>query len=145
MRISDWSSDVCSSDLNVDHPVASGGFLGGNGTLTEDFLAISTGATYRADRWTLTGRAEYRHGEVANRYGLTLGGLRQLGEGRALGALFTYAKASGSGQTPTTEVLQFETSRAQRPATSRLSWLHKTQFHSEKAPNANPGPPPQKR
>src|SRR3546814_8324949 len=68
--------------LNVDHPVAPGGFLGGNGTLTEDFLAISTGATYRADRWTLTGRAEYRDGELADRYGLTLGGLRQLGEGQ---------------------------------------------------------------
>src|SRR3546814_15022068 len=67
---------------------------------TEDFLAVSTGATYRADRWTLTGRAEYRDGELANRYGLTLGGLRQLGEGLALGALFTYAKASGSGTTP---------------------------------------------
>src|SRR3546814_5382480 len=95
MRISDWSSDVCSSDLwsvdvsvdgnraiggiragdviNVNQPVASGGFLGAGGTLTEDFLAVSTGATYRADRWTLTGRAEYRDGELANRYGLTLG------------------------------------------------------------------------
>ncbi len=33
--------------LNADHPVASGGFLGDNGTLTEDFTAISAGATYR--------------------------------------------------------------------------------------------------
>src|SRR3546814_9992106 len=140
MRISDWSSDVCSSDLwsvdvsvdgnrtiggiragdviNVNQPVASGGFLGAGGTLTEDFLAVSTGATYRADRWTLTGRAEYRDGELANRYGLTLGGLRQLGEGRALGALFTYAKASGTATTPTTEVIPFETVWAQLPAQS---------------------------
>jgi uncharacterized repeat protein (TIGR01451 family) len=118
--------------LNTDHPVASGGFLGGNGTLTEDFLAISTGATYRADRWTLTGRAEYRDGEIANRHGLTLGGLRQLGEGRALGALFTYAKASGAGTAPTTEVIQFEMSWAHRPADSRISWLNKSEFRSDK-------------
>ncbi len=127
--------------LNTEHPVASGGFLGGNGTLTEDFLAISTGATYRADRWTLTGRAEYRDGELANRYGLTLGGLRQLGEGRALGALFTYAKASGSGTTPTTEVINFEMSWAHRPADSRASWLNKSEFRSDKVRDAVAGQP----
>ena len=125
--------------LNADHPVASGGFLGGNNVLTEDFFAISTGATYRADRWTLTGRAEYRDGELANRYGLTLGGLRQLGEGRALGALFTYAKASGSGTVPTTEVMQFEMSWAHRPAASRLSWLNKSEFRSDKVRDAVAG------
>jgi uncharacterized repeat protein (TIGR01451 family) len=127
--------------LNTEHPVASGGFLGDNGTLTEDFLAISTGATYRADRWTLTGRAEYRDGELANRYGLTLGGLRQLGEGRALGALFTYAKASGSGTTPTTEVINFEMSWAHRPADSRVSWLNKSEFRSDKVRDAVAGQP----
>nr|WP_243853667.1 hypothetical protein [Sphingopyxis panaciterrae] len=125
--------------LNADQPVASGGFLGAGGTLTEDFLAISTGATWRADRWTLTGRAEYRDGELANRYGLTLGGLRQLGEGRALGALFTYAKASGAGTTPTTEVIQFEMSWAHRPADSRISWLNKSEFRSDKVRDAIAG------
>ena len=125
--------------LNVDQPVASGGFLGTGGTLTEDFLAISSGATYRADRWTLTGRAEYRDGELANRYGLTLGGLRQLGEGRALGALFTYTKASGSGTTPTTEVINFEMSWAHRPADSRVSWLGKSEFRSDKVRDAVAG------
>lgn len=127
--------------LNIDQPVASGGFLGNGGTLTEDFVAISTGATYRADRWTLTGRAEYRNGELANRYGLTLGGLRQLGEGRALGALFTYAKASGSGTTPTTEVINFEMSWAHRPADSRVSWLNKSEFRSDKVRDAIAGQP----
>ena len=125
--------------LNANQPVASGGFLGGNNVLTEDFLAISSGATWRADRWTVTGRAEYRDGELANRYGLTLGGLRQLGEGRALGALFTYAKASGSGTTPTTEVIQFEMSWAHRPADSRISWLNKSEFRSDKVRDAVAG------
>ena len=125
--------------LNPEQPVASGGFLGGNNVLTEDFVTISTGATYRADRWTLTGRAEYRDGEIANRYGLTLGGLRQLGEGRALGALFTYARASGSGAAPTTEVIQFEMSWAHRPAASRVSWLGKGEFRSDKVRDAVAG------
>ncbi|SBV33166.1 conserved exported protein of unknown function [uncultured Sphingopyxis sp.] len=125
--------------LNPEQPVASGGFLGGNNVLTEDFVAISTGATYRADRWTLTGRAEYRNGEIADRTGLTLGGLRQLGEGRALGALFTYARASGRGPAPTTEVIQFETSWAHRPAASRVSWLGKGEFRSDKVRDAVAG------
>jgi len=125
--------------LNAQQPVASGGFLGPNSTLTEDFLALSAGATYRADRWTLTGRAEYRDGELANRYGLTLGGLRQLGEGRALGALFTWTKASGAGTTPTTEVMQFEMSWAHRPADSRVSWLNKSEFRSDKVRDAVAG------
>lgn len=125
--------------LNLDQPVASGGILGSNGTITEDFVAVSTGATYRADRWTLTGRAEYRDGELANRYGLTLGGLRQLGEGRALGALFTWTKASGSGTTPTTEVMQFEMSWAHRPAASRVSWLNKVEYRSDKVRDAVAG------
>ncbi|HZG33591.1 MAG TPA: hypothetical protein VEZ59_09980, partial [Sphingopyxis sp.] len=127
--------------LNVDHPVASGGFLGGNGTLTEDFLAISTGATYRTERWTLTGRAEYRDGELANRYGLTLGTLRQLGEGRALGALFTYARASGAGTVPTTEVMSVEMSWAHRHAESRVAWLNKSEFRSDKVRGAIAGQP----
>lgn len=125
--------------LNVDQPVASGGFLGDNGTLTEDFTAISAGATYRTERWTITGRAEYRDGELTDRYGLTLGGLRQLGEGRALGALFTYAKASGSGATPTTEVISFEASWAHRPADSQISWLNKTEARSDKVRDAIAG------
>ena len=125
--------------LNVDHPVASGGFLGNNGTLTEDFTAISAGATYRSDRWTVTGRAEYRDGELANRYGLTLGGIRQLGEGQALGALFTYAKARGTGTTPTTEVITFEASWAHRPADSQISWLNKSEARSDKVRDAVAG------
>jgi len=131
---------VRASDVpNVAHPVASGGFLGGNGTLTEDFAAVSVGATYRRERWTITGRAEYRDGELTNRYGLTLGTIRQLGEGQALGALFTYAKASGAGTTPTTEVVTFEASWAHRPADSRIAWLNKSEFRSDKVRDAVAG------
>jgi hypothetical protein len=127
--------------LNRQHPVASGGFLGGTDVLTEDFLAVSGGATYRAEHWTVTGRAEYRDGELTDRQGLTLGGIRQLGEGRALGALLTYAKASGGTAVPTTEVIQFEVSWAHRPTESRLSWLNKSELRSDRLRNGVAGQP----
>lgn len=129
--------------LNPDHPVATGGFLGGQGLLTEDFFAVSGGATYRADRWSVTGRAEYRNGELADRYGVTLGALRQLGEGRALGALFTWTKAKGEGLTPTTQTMHLEMSWAHRPATSQFSWLNKAEIRTDSVKNAvigQPGP-----
>src|SRR3546814_14415164 len=107
--------------INVDHPVASGGFLGGNGTLTEDFLAISTGATYRADRWTLPGRAEYLDGQLADRYGLTLRALRPLREGPDLGPPFPYATAARSGPTQPLDVSNYSIRSSQLPAASRVS------------------------
>ena len=57
--------------LNPLHPVASGGFVGDGATLTEDFTAVTAGATYRAGRWSITGRAEYRAGDREDRYGVT--------------------------------------------------------------------------
>src|SRR3546814_6905508 len=45
------------------------------------------------------------------------------------------------GTTPTTEVIQFEMSWAHRPATSRLSWLNKSEFRSDKVRDAIAGQP----
>ena len=83
--------------LNPLHPVASGGFIGDGTTLTEDFTALTAGATYRADRWSVTGRAEYRAGERENRYGVTVAALRQIGEGRAVGGAFNWFTAEAAG------------------------------------------------
>ena len=127
--------------INPQQPVASGGFLGNAGRLTEDFLAISTGATYRNDIWTVTGRAEYRDGELANRYGVQLGGLRQLGEGRALGALASWTKASGALGQASTEAASFELSWAHRPAASRIHWLNKTEVRFDAVRGATLGAP----
>lgn len=127
--------------LNVDQPVATGGFIGSPGLLTEDFIAVTGGATYRADRWSLTGRAEYRDGELADRYGVTMGALRQLGEGRALGALFTWTRARGEANAPTTQTVRFEMSWAHRPAASQWSWLNKTEVRADSVTNAVAGAP----
>jgi uncharacterized repeat protein (TIGR01451 family) len=139
-KISDkWSADVtldgnktlsgfARSDLvNPLQPVASGGFLGSDGSLTEDFTAVTTGATYHGERWSWTGRAEYRDGDTTNRYGLTTAILRQIGEGRAVGGAFSWFRAKeDAGATTTTA--QAEISWAHRPADSQWSLLNKSEF-----------------
>jgi uncharacterized repeat protein (TIGR01451 family) len=71
--------------VNDRHPIASGGVLG-NGALTEDFLALTGGATYRAELWSWTGRAETRNGETSDRIGFSTGFLRQAQAGVAFAA-----------------------------------------------------------
>ncbi|MGE5722635.1 MAG: hypothetical protein ACM3YM_09255, partial [Sphingomonadales bacterium] len=126
--------------LNQDHPVASGGFVGNGDTLTEDFTAVTAGATYRADRWSLTGRAEYRAGSRDDRYGATAAALRQIGEGSAVGAAFNWftARSKGGAETRTAN---FQLSWAHRPAASRLSWLDKLEAREDRVLNAIAGVP----
>ena len=133
---------ISASDIvNTGQPVASGGFLGNAGQITEDFVAISSGATYRDELWTITSRAEYRDGELANRYGVQVGALRQLGEGRAVGGLASWTKANGAPGSASTESMQIELSWAHRPAESRISWLNKLEFRRDAVTNAVLGAP----
>jgi uncharacterized repeat protein (TIGR01451 family) len=126
--------------VNPDQPVASGGFLGNDGSLTEDFLAVTAGASYRSDRWSWTGRAEYRDGETTDRYGLTTAILRQIGEGRAVGGLLSWFRAKEEGGATTTTA-QAELSWAHRPADSQWSFLNKTEFRYDAVRNAVAGLP----
>ncbi|OZA56260.1 MAG: hypothetical protein B7X78_10040, partial [Sphingomonadales bacterium 39-62-4] len=50
--------------INIDQPASSGGNLGDAGTIAEDFTAITFGATWRRDRWSVTGRGEMRNGQL---------------------------------------------------------------------------------
>ena len=113
--------------VNPLQPVASGGFLGSDGSLTEDFTAVTAGGTYRSERWSWTGRAEYRDGETTNRYGVTTAILRQIGEGRAVGGLLSWFRAKELGGATTTTT-QAEISWAHRPADSQWSLLNKSEF-----------------
>lgn len=116
--------------INRRQPIASGGMIGDAGTLVEDFTALTMGATWRRDRWTATARGEYRDGELANRGGLTLGVLRQLGEGRAIGAGLTWTKAKAApGQS--SEVIDAALSAAFRPAHSAFAALTKLEYRSD--------------
>jgi uncharacterized repeat protein (TIGR01451 family) len=124
--------------INPLQPVASGGFLGSDGTLTEDFTALTAGLTYHGKKWSWTGRAEYRDGETTNRYGFTAATIRQIGEGRAVGGLFTYFKARQDGGASTTNA-NAEISWAHRPDNSRWSFLDKAEFRYDAVKNAVAG------
>ncbi len=113
--------------VNPDQPVASGGFLGASGALTEDFTAVTAGATYRGAVWSWTGRAEVRDGETTKRFGLTTAVLRQIGEGRAVGGAFSWFRAKQDIGSITTAA-KAEISWAHRPGNSEWSILNKTEF-----------------
>ncbi|HEX6377227.1 MAG TPA: hypothetical protein VFZ91_16065 [Allosphingosinicella sp.] len=127
--------------LNPLHPVASGGFIGdGGGTLTEDFTALTAGATYRAGDWSVTGRAEYRAGDQGDRYGATAAALRQIGDGEAVGGAFNWFVArDAAGAETRTANLRF--SWAHRPAGSRWSWLDKLELREDRVQGAVDGRP----
>ncbi|MEQ1538978.1 MAG: hypothetical protein ABL928_08635 [Sphingorhabdus sp.] len=128
--------------INPLQPVASGGFLGSDGTLTEDFVAVTGGASYHGERWSWTGRAEWRDGDTTQRYGLTTAILRQIGEGRAVGGAFSWFRAKQDGGANTTTA-QAEISWAHRPSDSQWSFLNKTEFRHDAVQNAvggRPGP-----
>jgi uncharacterized repeat protein (TIGR01451 family) len=128
--------------LDPNQPVASGGFLGGDGSLTEDFVAMTTGATYRGERWSVAGRAEFRDGQTTNRYGLTAATLRQIGEGKAIGGSLSWFRATQVAG-PTTESAAIALSWANRPDKSRFSFLEKLELRSDKVTGAVfglPGP-----
>lgn len=121
--------------LNPLQPVASGGFLGSDGTLTEDFTAVTAGATYRGDRYSWTGRAEYRHGDTTDRYGFNTAILRQIGEGKAIAGALSYFKATQDGGTAT-ETAEAEISWANRPVGSDWAFLNKFELRYDAVKNA---------
>jgi len=124
--------------LNPLQPVASGGFVGSGATLTEDFTAVTGGATYRAHLWSVTGRAEYRAGSQGDRYGVTAAGLRQIGDGSAVGVAFDWftAKSKTGAETRTSNL---QLSWAHRPAGAALTWLEKLEFREDAVTGAVAG------
>ncbi len=125
--------------LNPLQPIASGGHLGSSGTLTEDFTAATTGASYRGDRWSWVGRAEARSGSLTRRYGLTTSLLRQIGEGEAMGGQVSWFHAEQNSGGPKTESLSANLSWAKRPANSDFSFLEKLEFRSDRVRGATFG------
>lgn len=124
--------------INPAQPPASGGPLAIDRTLFEDFTAVTLGGTWRAGRWTANGRGEYRDGQLADRRGLTLGVIRQLGEGRAFGGnlVWTEAEAPGGSKTAITDVA---ITLAHRPQGSDLSLLGRIEYRSDRVTGAAAG------
>lgn len=124
--------------INPDQPIASGGQLGQDGTLIEDFTAITLGAAFRKDRWSATGRGEYRDGEFANRKGFTFGAIRQLGEGSVVGSGFTWTEATGENGAAS-QIFDGAIAVAHRPDESEVAFLGKLEFRSDSVANAIAG------
>lgn len=132
-------SDPALSDLvNAEQPVSSGGQFGQNGALFEDFTAVTLGAAYRKDRWSATGRAEYRDGAFADRKGFTAGAIRQLGEGSIVGSGLTWTRAEGENGAAS-EILDAAVAIAHRPDESDFAFLGKLEYRSDAIWNAVQG------
>jgi hypothetical protein len=122
-------SSTGAPNLNPNHPIAVGGTLG-NGTFTEDYVALSAGATYRHDLWSWNGRIENRNGEIDDRLGLTTALLHEAKAGVAFASslrLFETERVNG------TEGLfgNIDFSVAYRPLGTHWSILDKLQFRYE--------------
>ena len=115
--------------IEPDHPIASGGHLGG-GLLTEDFTAVTAGGTYRAPLWSWNGRAESRQGEVDDRYGLTTNFLREATRGVAF-AISAQGFRTLRDAGPEGIDVSADASVAWRPLGSRVTILDRLEFRYE--------------
>jgi uncharacterized repeat protein (TIGR01451 family) len=111
--------------LNV--PIAAGG-LDTDRFKSQDFFALSGGATYRAERWSWNVRAENRAGESDDRYGLTTNFLRQATAGVAFGLSAQVFQVEQSTRTKARDQ-SLSLSWAYRPLDSRLAVLDRMEFH----------------
>ncbi len=112
--------------LNPRYPPAAGGYLRRNG-ITDDFVALSTGATYRSNLWSWNGRLEYRDADSGDQYGVSSALLRQVENGITLSAsarAFRFDQDDGSTATSVTA----DVSVALRPIGSPWSVLDKLEL-----------------
>lgn len=123
--------------INPAQPVATGGQLTGN-TLFEDFTAVTLGAAWRKDRWSITARGEYRDGEEADRAGATFGAIRQLGEGSIVGSGATWTRAENNNGS-VTEIFDASLAFAHRPDESEFAMLGKLEYRSDRVTDAVAG------
>jgi uncharacterized repeat protein (TIGR01451 family) len=123
--------------VNPAQPTASGGQISG-GLLFEDFTAVTFGAAWRKDRWSLTARGEMRNGESADRKGATFGAIRQLGEGSLVGSGATWTRAETPGGA-VSEIIDASIAFAHRPDASPLAMLGRLEYRSDQVTGAVAG------
>jgi uncharacterized repeat protein (TIGR01451 family) len=124
--------------VNPAHPLASGGALGTNGTIAEDFTALTLGGIWHLDRWTTTMRGEWRRGEYETRKGINFGAIRQISEGRVLGAQGRWSQArAATGATSAT--VDGALSAAWRPDRSDFAFLARAEYRSDAVTDALAG------
>ncbi|WP_294054923.1 hypothetical protein [Sphingomonas sp.] len=119
------------SVVNPFQPRATGGVLGQDAR-DGDFVAVTLGATYRADRWSWTGRAEYRTSDLNQRIGFTSSLLRTLGEGRTLASSVNAYRITDKGGAKTSFATG-DLALAIRPPDSHWAVLERFQLRHEQA------------
>lgn len=117
--------------VNPLHPNSSGGQLSQDGAQFENFTAATLGLGWRKADWSATLRGEWREGEYANRRGITLGVIRQLGDGITVGGGGSWTRANGESGA-TTQVVQAAIAAAFRPANSGFAALGKLEYRGDK-------------
>ena len=123
--------------VNPAQPAASGGQITG-ALLFEDFTALTLGAAWRKDRWSITARGEWRDGETADRQGATFGAIRQLGSGSVVGSGATWTRSEALGGA-TTEIMDASIAFAHRPDASSVTMLGRLEFRSDRVTGAVAG------
>ncbi len=126
--------------VNPGQPPGNGGPLGVDRTLFEDFTAVTLGGTWHSGRWTANGRAEYRNGGFADRYGAAFGVLRQIGEGRAIGSNFVWTRSTAPGGA-SSEIIDAGITLAHRPDGSSFALLGRIEYRSDEVSGAIAGQP----
>ena len=133
------SGGIAAADVfNPEQPVSSGGHLGAQGVLGEDFTAATLGASWSQGPWSARARGEYRDGEFADRTGVDIATIRQLGEGSAIGGGLTWTRSEnelGSW----TEIMDAAISAAHRPAGADFAFLAKLEYRSDEVSGAADG------
>ncbi|MCX7284930.1 MAG: hypothetical protein NTX28_12945 [Novosphingobium sp.] len=121
--------------INPAQPSASGLQLSLDQTVFEDFTAISLGATYRRGRWTGMARIEMRDGDLSDRQGLSLGAIRQLGEGSMAGSGLSWTRVRDrTGRF--SQVIDAALAFAHRPQGSLFAMLGKLEYRSDEISGA---------
>ena len=124
--------------INAAQPVASGGQLGSEGSLGEDFTAVTLGASWSDGPWNARARGEYRDGEFADLTGLDIAAIRSLGNGSVVGSGVTWTRAEDE-QGGTTEIVDAAISVAHRPDQSDFAMLGKLEYRSDAVTGAISG------
>ena len=124
--------------INPAQPIANGGPLSVDRTLFEDFTAVTFGGAWRADRWAANARTEYRDGQFANRKGVTLGVIRQTGEGRSVGSNLVWTRSTAPGGA-SSEVFDVGITLAHRPDRSDFALLSRIEYRSDAVTGAIAG------
>jgi len=124
--------------INPGQPPGNGGPLGVDRTLFEDFTAVTVSGAWRSGRWAANGRAEYRDGQFADRFGATLGVLRQLGEGQALGGSLIWTRSTAPGGA-SAEIIDAALTLAYRPDDSDIALLGRAEYRSDAVTGAIAG------